>query len=146
MNQQPPAPRDEDVEHEWMLQEQALQAERLNLDARGDDALHRYRLVARALRRPLDENLPTDFACRTALQAHRHATSGMRLELWLSWAMLGVWIALLLVLMAVYGGAWLSLLRPALPLRAMTNPWLIALTVAVALPVALEQALRRKEA
>ena len=59
----PVPPFDDAHEREWQAQEHALQAERLGLDPAGDNArVRRYRLLARALRQPLPETLPGDFA------------------------------------------------------------------------------------
>jgi anti-sigma factor RsiW len=116
------------MEREWAVQERAVRAERLRLDARDDVALHRYRAIARALRQPLDKDLPPDFASEVARNVRQQAIDTMRLELYLSWALLGVLAVLLLGLVVRYSGllqAWLS------------NPWLVALTVCFTLPALL---------
>lgn len=126
MNREPPS--DNAMEREWALQERAARAERLGLDARDDAKLQRYRAVARALRRPLDEELSPDFASQVAKEVARQATDTMRLELYLSWALLGTLAAALLGLVVRYSSllqAWLS------------NPWLVALAVCFALPALL---------
>ena len=51
-------------EREWQAQERALQEERLHLT--GDPRLAAYRRIARALRQPLPDALPADFARRLA--------------------------------------------------------------------------------
>lgn len=125
MNHEPPS--DNAMEREWALQEQAVQAERLGLDAR-DARVQRYRTVARALRQPLDENLPPDFASRVAREAGRRTTDSMRLELYLSWALLGMLATVLLGLAVRYSillQGWLS------------NPWLVALAICLLLPALL---------
>lgn len=121
-------PRDDAMEREWALQEQAVRAERLGLDARGDAALQGYRAVARALRQPLDEDLSADFAAHMARKVRQQAADTMRLELCLSWALLGMLAAVLLGLVVRYSSllqSWLS------------NPWLIALAICLALPAML---------
>lgn len=126
MSHEPPS--DKAMEREWALQEQALRAERLGLDARDDVVLQRYRAVAHALRQPLDRDLPPDFASQVAKKVARQATDTMRLELYLSWALLGVLAIALLGLIVRYSSllqAWLS------------NPWLVALAVCFALPALL---------
>jgi uncharacterized membrane protein YraQ (UPF0718 family) len=126
MNHEPPS--DDAMEREWARQERAVRAERLGLDACDEATLQRYRAVARALRQPLDKDLPPDFARQVAKEAARHATDTMRLELYLSWALLGVLAAALLGLVVRYSGlvqAWLS------------NPWLVALAMCLALPALL---------
>lgn len=126
MNHEPPS--DSAMEREWALQERAVRAERLGLDARDDAKLQRYRAVAHALRQPLNEELPPDFASQVAKEVQRHATDTMRLELYLSWALLGVLAVVLLGWVVRYGSllqAWLS------------NPWLVALVMCLALPALL---------
>lgn len=65
---QPVAPFDDAArEREWLAQEHAMRRERLQLDPRHDDArTQRYRMLARSLRQPLDEQLPADFAQQLA--------------------------------------------------------------------------------
>ena len=126
MNHEPPS--DNAMEREWALQERAARAERLGLDAHHDAKLQRYRAVAHALRQPLDKDLPSDFASQVAKKVERHAPDTMRLELYLSWALLGVLATALLGLVVRYNSllqAWLS------------NPWLVALAVCFALPALL---------
>lgn len=122
MNREPPSPHDDSTEREWALQERALRAERLGLDDSADQALRRYRVVARALRQPLDENLPADFASKVAMQARRSAAGDMRLELYLSWALLGALVGMLIGVVAWYANSWKQLM----PL-ALSQPWLLAL-------------------
>ena len=50
-------------------QAEAERAERTNAAARGDPRVDRYRLIVRALRRPLPLLLPADFAVRVAATA-----------------------------------------------------------------------------
>ncbi|WP_333677896.1 hypothetical protein [Dyella sp.] len=126
MNHEPSS--DDGMEREWVLQERAVRAERLGLDVRDAAKLQRYRAVARALRQPLDEDLPPDFASEVARNVRQQATDTMRLELYLSWTLLGVLAVLLLGLVVRYSSllqAWLS------------NPWLMALIACVALPALL---------
>jgi hypothetical protein len=60
-------------QHEWDAQERALHAERAGLASAGNSAVAQYRLVARALRAPALEPIPSDFAARTAARAEREA-------------------------------------------------------------------------
>lgn len=115
-------PHDERMEREWTLQERAARAERLGLDENSDQALQRYRTVMRALRKPLDENLPADFASTVAVEARRRAAGDTRLELYLSWALLGVLVGMLIGVAVRYASSW----KPLLPL-ALSQPWLLAL-------------------
>jgi anti-sigma factor RsiW len=115
-------PHDERMEREWALQERAARAERLGLDESSDPALQRYRTVMRALRQPLDENLPADFASTVAMEARRRAAGDTRLELYLSWALLGVLVGMLIGVAVRYASSW----KPLLPL-VLSQPWLLAL-------------------
>lgn len=126
MKHEPPS--DKAMEREWALQERAMRAERLGLDARDDANLQRYRAVARVLRQPLDNDLPPGFASQVAKDVERHAIDTMRLELYLSWTLLGVLGAVLLGLIVRYSSllqAWVS------------NPWLVALAACLAVPALL---------
>lgn len=122
MNREPPSPHDDSMEREWALQEQAVRAERLGLDASRDAKVQRYRAVARALQQPLDEDLPPNFAREIAQEAHRRAAGDMRLELYLSWTLLGVLVAMLIGLMVRYDSALGQLTH-----IAFSQPWLLAL-------------------
>ena len=128
MNREPPSPHDDSMEREWALQEQAVRAERLALDTSEDEALRRYRAVAQALRRPLDEDLPLDFASAVAREARRRAAGDMRLELYLSWTLLGVLVAMLIGVTVRYGSALAQFAHITL-----SQPWLLALAAFFAL-------------
>ena len=128
MNREPPSPHDDSMEREWALQEQAVRAERLGLDNSDDEALRRYRAVAQALQQPLDENLPLDFASAVAREARRRAADDMRLELYLSWTLLGVLIAMLIGVTVRYGSALAQFAHITL-----SQPWLLALAAFFAL-------------
>jgi hypothetical protein len=107
-------------EREWLLQERTMRRERLHLDPVGDDAKAlRYRMLARALRQPLQESLPPDFARHMATLATAgmtaKPTSGTRFELALT-----ISLAIVFVLAAggatvIYGSAWLPSISAALP-------------------------------
>lgn len=127
-------PRDEAEAREWALQEQALRAERLGLDPSKDAELRRYRTVVHALRRPLDENLPPDFAAQMAAQVRRTSAADTRLELWFSGSLLGVLAAMLIGLAMLYGQTWLQLGRALLSAQGWLNPWVLALVVCLVLP------------
>jgi len=128
MNREPPSPHDDSMEREWALQEQAVRAERLALDTSEDEALRRYRAVAQALRRPLDDDLPLDFASAVAREARRRAAGDMRLELYLSWTLLGVLVAMLIGVTLRYGSALAQFAHITL-----SQPWLLALAAFFAL-------------
>ena len=122
MNREPRSPHDDSMEREWALQEQAARAERLGLDPSDDQDLRRYRAVAQALRQPLDEDLPLDFASAVAREARRRTAGDMRLELYLSWTLLGVLIVMLIGITLRYGSALAQFAH-----IASSQPWLLAL-------------------
>jgi hypothetical protein len=126
MNHTPQPPRNDAEEHEWLLQEKAAEAGRRG--AQSDDATSTpYDVIASALRQPLDENLPTDFARHVAERAQRRASVNMYFELVLSWMLCGVLMAMLGGLVMHFGADWLKLAQSILPLRAMANKWIVAL-------------------
>ena len=120
-------------EREWLAQERAMQRERLQLDPTGDDARsRRYRLLARALREPWPDALPTDFAqqlvARGAAAPTRRTTSGMGFESTLTLALATVLAVAAGVVVASYGGAWLPSFVTLLPTpHAPATRWLLAL-------------------
>ena len=71
-------------EREWQMQERALREERFGAAAGDDPGIAAYRHVARALREPLPDALPSDFAEAIAAQAARLPVRGeSALERWL---------------------------------------------------------------
>lgn len=104
-------------EREWQAQERALRAERLGLDLHGEDArVRRYRLVAKALRRPPAEILPDDFARQVAARvAAAPATSADRFESVLLALLAGVFVLAAGVVFLLYGQDLLSSMRIPLP-------------------------------
>jgi len=120
-------------EREWLAQERAMQRERLQLDPVGDDARsRRYRLLARALREPLPDALPADFAqklvARVAAAPTRRKTSGTRFESTLTLALATVLAVAAGVVVAIYGGTWLPPFVTLLPSpHAPATRWLLAL-------------------
>ena len=120
-------------EREWQAQEDAMRRERLQLDPAGDDARsRRYRLLARALREPLPDALPADFArrmaARVAAAPARQVTPGGHLESALLFVLGGVMAVGAGVVTAIHGRVWLqpfAELLPAFP--APTLGWLLAL-------------------
>jgi uncharacterized membrane protein YwaF len=57
-----------------------------------------------------------------AVEARRRAAGDTRLELYLSWALLGVLVGMLIGVAVRYASSW----KPLLPL-ALSQPWLLAL-------------------
>jgi hypothetical protein len=126
MNHTPQPPRNEAEEREWLIQERAAEAGRLGAQP-GDATSTPYDAIARALRQPPNESLPTDFAHHVAEHARRRASANMYLELVLSWTLCGVLMAMLAGLVMHFGTDWLKLAQSTLPLRAMANKWIVVL-------------------
>jgi hypothetical protein len=119
---------DANDEREWLAQERAMRRERLHLDAAGDDARsRRYRLLARALREPLPDALPPDFAARVAARAGNAPASSTRLEFVLMTALAIALAIAAVTVTVVYGGEWLPSFSAILPApRAPASGWLLA--------------------
>lgn len=125
-------------EREWQAQERALQEERLHLT--GDPRLSSYRAIARALRQPLPDALPADFARRLAEQVGQ-VPLDMRFEQGL---VRGLALALALsgaVVAAMYGQAWLPAMLAVLPASSSPNAmhWLLAVVACVGMSWAFDQ-------
>lgn len=115
-------------EREWQAQERAVQAERLGVPAGDDDPLAaRYRSVSRALRRPLADAPPADFAASVVRQvATRDAAAEGRLErisLQVLTALLGLSGGVTSVL---YGREWGQAIIRAMPEGSMQWTALVA--------------------
>lgn len=105
-------------EREWQAQERAMQCERAGVELTdGDAASAAYLSIARALRQPMDADLPADFAVRVArlaaARAHDAAPDsrferGLLLVLGIAMGVAG------LVAVAIYGPDWLGPLADAL--------------------------------
>jgi hypothetical protein len=138
-------------EHEWQAQERALREERAGAIAAGDDPLlARYRQVARALRRPLPDALPADFARSVAQRvATAHAAPDMRLEQQLLRVLSLLLAVSAIAAMALYGGQWLrafAALSSSLPIGSasagLAFNWTLALAACLGLSWSFER-LRR---
>lgn len=124
---------------EWSEQERALAEERagLGLEA-GDAQLRSYRLIARLLAQPPAEQLPADFARRTARLAERAGAAAprpadTRLERNLL-ALLAAALALAgLAAVALYGAAWLPTFDQGPASALLSQPWLWPLVACVGL-------------
>jgi len=104
---------DEREQREWEAQESALRAERLG--GRGSGAAAEYRLIARALRTPPLDPLPSDFAARTAARALRdQRIVNETVEVWLERG--------LMALLLIAGGAALLAHRDSLPELSFSVP------------------------
>jgi hypothetical protein len=85
-------------QREWDAQESATRAERAGSAAAGGPDAAQYRLIARALRTPQLDAIPTDFAAETAARALREARiANETVEVWLERGL----VALLLLAGAV---------------------------------------------
>ena len=116
-------------EREWLAQERAMRRERLHLDPAGDDARsRRYRLLARALREPMPDGLPADFAQQLAARVAVSPKAAPRIEVVL---MIALVVALMIAAAGVtiiYGSAWLPSFSAILPApQAPASRWLLAL-------------------
>jgi hypothetical protein len=88
-----------DVEREARLQAEAEAAERQGLPAGASPTVDRYRLVLRALRQPLDMQLPAGFAAQVAARI-AHPEERASVEDWLT--------SLVLLAVGVTGLAYLQ--------------------------------------
>lgn len=132
MNHDTPPFNDEACKREWLAQERALHAERLGLDPAGDDPrVRRYRMLARALRQPLPDVLPDDFAQRVAAQAVARGVRKPATDDHFEFAlMIALAIAFALaagVVVALYGRAWWPSITAILPAnQPLAIRWLLA--------------------
>jgi hypothetical protein len=128
-------------EHEWLAQERALREERAGAIAAGDDPLlARYRQVARALRRPLPDALPTDFARSVAMRV-AHAGPDMRLEQQLLRVLSLLLAVSAIAALVLYGGQWPRAFAAALPSLAVGTAmnWALALAACLGLSWSFER-------
>lgn len=93
-------------EREWQLQERALREEREAAPGGDDPALAQYRRVARALRTPLADALPADFAAQVAARASKRARADGRLEQVATQLLLATLAFAGVVTAMLYGGDW----------------------------------------
>jgi hypothetical protein len=124
-------------EREWLAQEHAMRGERLHLDPGADDArTQRYRLLARVLREPQPDGLPTDFAQKLASQVAAAPANVVdsRFERVLT-ASLGIALLLAAVVVSLlYGGSWLSAISTSVPTPPPgASRWLLAFGACVGL-------------
>lgn len=139
---------DSALEREWRAQEEALRAERERADSAHDDARRRsYRAVARALREPLPDALPPDFAARLEQRVAQEradnafASPFERIALGLMIALFGIAIG---IAVAVSAAATLQPVGDALHaiMSLGSNRWLVALGACVALSGAMQRLTR----
>lgn len=129
-------PTDRFDEREWRLQERALREERLHAGDGGDADVAAYRRIVRALREPMPDGLPPDFAKAVAAQAARLSVrSEGAVERWLMRALVAAFVASALYIVASDGGAWLRASLSLLPAADATalRSWGLALGACVAM-------------
>ena len=132
-------------EREWQAQERALRDAREAM-ASTDPLALRYRAVVDALRAPLPDALPADFAATVAAQV-RDAPLDARLE----GSLVRTLVTLLglsgAVTAAIYGRQWLPAILDPLHLdTASAMNWALALGVCMAMTWVAEPVLRRLSA
>ena len=125
-------------EREWSAQERALHEERIGAPMSEDPLLAAYRDVARALRAPLPDGLPADFAATVAARCraeHARARVDTRLEQQVQRLLLATLAVAAIAVVALYGGQWLRASADALPLfdSSVARNWLGALAACLAL-------------
>jgi hypothetical protein len=121
-----PSLRNAESQREWQLQERALREEREGIEASDDPEVADYRRIAHALRRPLPERLPSNFAFQMAqLVARLPKVSrlDLRLERWLVRGLVGAMVLGGGVATAVYGRDWLAALEAG---GSGAGKWIVA--------------------
>lgn len=129
-------------EREWQAQERALHDAREGLPGNDPLAL-RYRAVVDALRAPLPDMLPPDFAAQVAARVH-----GAPLDARLEGSLVRTLVTLLglsgAVTAAIYGRQWLpAILEPLQLDTASALNWALALGACMALNWMVEPLRRR---
>lgn len=130
---------------EWLLQEEALAAERAGCSDDNDE-LTRYRIAVRALRKAPSAGLPVDFAERVALQAEAgirpsRTPVAERLLFWLLW--IALLSAAVVLSLGAKGAAWWQAASSTLPSSLLLSPWLVALIGCVTISKLLESIIVR---
>ncbi|HTA65326.1 MAG TPA: hypothetical protein VK753_07470 [Xanthomonadaceae bacterium] len=125
-------PDQQAADRDLRLQAEAERAEREGLAAGSDPRLDRYRLVVRALRQPLEPQLPVDFAARVAAMAARRER-GDGFEDWLvALLMAAMGVGALLFVVPALANAVQAMATIRLPLL----PWHQAVATIVCIGVA----------
>ncbi|MEI7035981.1 hypothetical protein [Fulvimonas yonginensis] len=123
---------------EWAAQERALAEERAGLPpVAGEPRLRSYRLMARVLAQPPQEELPADFAWCTAQRAERAAaarrSADARFERNLQLLLVLVFAATGSGALMAYAGAWLPSFDGGAVAGLLARPWLWALAACLGL-------------
>jgi hypothetical protein len=126
-------------EREWEIQESAWQAERRGLDSipgQGRGRLGRYRFIERALRTPLVDSLPDDFAtqvsARVTASRNESVSTGTQFETVLLIILASTLILVAGRIFANLGYSWIQTIRVALSsLGTMNIGWLLAFLICI---------------
>ncbi len=111
---------------EWQAQERAVREERERNNVIADSRIAQYRLVARALRQPMPDLLPADFAKNLAARV-AHVPLDTRLERWLMCLLTGAMIVSGIVAMLIHGAGWWQAVASSVPdTSATTINWICA--------------------
>ncbi|MEJ7746941.1 MAG: hypothetical protein WKF61_09355 [Luteimonas sp.] len=115
-------------ELEWQAQERALREERERSGVPPTDSrIAEYRLIARALRQPLPDLLPADFARDLAARVG-HVPLDTRLERWLMRLLVGAMVMSGLATALIYGAGWWQAVVDSVPqTSATTVNWIFAI-------------------
>lgn len=128
-----------DKDNEWLAQERALQDERAGVTTSNDPLVARYRVIAHALRQPLPEALPADFARKLAAQV-QNAPLDTRVEQGLMRALVTLMAVSGAVVAALYGQSWWLAIAELLPLSSgVAINWALALAACVGASWLVEQ-------
>ena len=140
-------------EHEWAAQERAFEEARAferqevaAMDASRDPGVAAYRQVARALRQPLPDLLPADFAAQVAARAAAQdlGARDASVEQWLVRGLVTVFGLSAVAVAAIYGGQWLQVILQTLRLDTVVAlNWALALGACVAVTSLMEPLRRR---
>ncbi len=113
-------------QREWQAQERALREERECNDVIADSRIAQYRMIARALREPMPDLLPADFATNLAARV-AHAPLDTRLERWLLGLLTGAMMVSGIVAMLMYGAGWWQAVASSVPdTSGTTLNWIYA--------------------
>lgn len=128
----------DDDAREWRAQERALQDERDGSAASDDPLLGAYRDIARALRTPLPDALPADFARTLAARCEPGVATTLvdtRLEQQVQRLLLATLAVAALVATALYGAQWWQAMTDSLPMfdSGTARNWSGALLACLAL-------------
>jgi hypothetical protein len=129
---------DERDQREWQAQERALRAERADERLQGDPTVAQYRLVARALRDPPLDPIPSDFAVRTAARVAGAQSLSEQVDVWLGRALLTLLLLAGVAAVYLYNGDSLREFSLSVPERAAFRiqtlaSWGMAIAACVAL-------------